>query len=128
MGITTISAILTSLNKKKKVTGKFLIDTGTAYTVVPKKMAERLNLKPLKTQEFTLADGTTVKRKLSHAMVEINGDKAPSTVVIGEKDDSPLIGVVTLENMGLMVDPFKRKLRPMRLMLASLAFPKASVS
>ena len=51
-------------------------------------------------------------------MVEINGDKAPSTVVIGERDDSPLIGVVTLEGMGLMVDPFKRKLRPMRLMLA----------
>jgi clan AA aspartic protease len=118
MGITTISATLTSLDKKKKASGKFLVDTGAAYTVVPKGMAEKLALKPTKTQEFSLADGTIVKRKLSHAMVEINGGKAPSTVVIGEKGDSALIGVITLENMGLMVDPFKRKLRPMRLMLA----------
>ena len=119
MGITTIFTTISNLqDPKKKVSGKFLVDTGAAYTVVPKDMAEKLSLKPTKTQEFTLADGTSVKRKLSHAMVEINGDKAPSTVVIGERDDSPLIGVVTLEGMGLMVDPFKRKLRPMRLMLA----------
>jgi len=59
-----------------------------------------------------------VQRKLSSAIVKIDGNEAASTVVIGQKDDSPLLGVVTLEGMGLMVDPFKRKLRPMRLMLA----------
>lgn len=59
-----------------------------------------------------------MQRKLSSAIVKIDGNEAASTVVIGQKDDSPLLGVVTLEGMGLMVDPFKRKLRPMRLMLA----------
>ena len=119
MGITTISATISSLeNPKKRVQGKFMVDTGAAYTVLPKSWAEKLELQPTKTQEFALADGRVVKRKLGHAMVEIDGDRAPSTVVIGEKDDSPLLGVITLENMGLMVDPFKRKLRPMRLILA----------
>lgn len=119
MGITTILATVTSLaDPKKTVSGKFLVDTGAAYTVIPYSFIKKLDLKPEKTQEFSLADGTSVKRKLSYAMVEIDGDRAPSTVVLGEKDDSPLIGVLTLENMGLMVDPFKRKLRPMRLMLA----------
>jgi len=119
MGITTISATITSLeNPKNKVSGKFMVDTGAAYTVLPQALVDKLHLKPVKTQEFTLADGTTVARRLGHAMVEIDGDRAPSIVVLGERDDSPLIGVVTLENMGLMVDPFKRKLRPMRLMLA----------
>lgn len=51
-------------------------------------------------------------------MVSIDGQNSPSTVVLGEKNDSALIGVVTLGGMGLMVDPFKRKLIPMRLMLA----------
>ena len=119
MGITTISATITSLeNPKNKVSGKFMVDTGAAYTVLPQALVDKLHLKPVKTQEFTLADGTTVARRLGHAMVEIDGDRAPSIVVLGERDDSPVIGVVTLENMGLMVDPFKRKLRPMRLMLA----------
>ena len=119
MGITTISATISSLNKPAtKLRGKFMVDTGAAYTVIPYHWAEKLNLRPVKTQEFSLADGTSVTRKLGHAFVEINGDKAPSMVVIGEKGDSALIGVLTLEGMGLMVDPFKRKLIPMRLMLA----------
>lgn len=118
MGITTILATITNLDGKEKVTAEFMVDTGAAYTVVPLALAKKLGLVPTKTQKFSLADGTVVNRKLGHAMVEINGDKAPSTVVIGEKGDSPLIGVITLENMGLMVDPFKRQLRPMRLMLA----------
>ena len=81
-------------------------------------MAENLELKPIRSPKFSLADGTTVERKLSSAVVKIDGNEAASTVVIGQKDDSPLLGVITLEGMGLMVDPFSRKLRPMRLMLA----------
>lgn len=117
MGITTIVATVSNIdNQKKTVSAKFLIDTGASYTVIPEKFVKKLGLLAMKTQEFSLADGTVIKRKLGYAMVEINGDKSPSTVVLGEKDDSPLIGVVTLENMGLMVDPFKRKLLPMKLL------------
>ncbi|MBI2010346.1 MAG: clan AA aspartic protease [Candidatus Chisholmbacteria bacterium] len=119
MGITTISAKISNVeNPQKQISRKFMVDTGAAYTVVPHEVAKTLQLKTVKTQEFVLADGTSVKRKLGYAYVEIHGDRAPSTVVLGEKGDSPLIGTVTLENMGLMVDPFKRQLRPMRLMLA----------
>lgn len=119
MGVTNISATVTNIeNPEKKVRVNFMVDTGAAYTVLPYEFVKRLGLKAVKVQEFGLADGTVVKRKLSYAMVEINGQKSPSTVVLGEKNDSPLIGVITLENMGLMVDPFKRKLIPMRLMLA----------
>lgn len=119
MGITTISAKISNVeHPQKQEVRKFMVDTGVTYTVVTYEVAKKLELKPVKTQEFVMADGTSVKRKLGYAYVEIDGDKAPSTVVIGEKGDSALIGVVTLESMGLMVDPFKRKLRPMRLMLA----------
>ncbi|MBI2405094.1 aspartyl protease family protein [Candidatus Gottesmanbacteria bacterium] len=119
MGITTISAKISSVKEpQKQIVEKCMVDTGAAYTVVPYASAKKLGLKAVKTQEFVLVDGTSVKRKLGHAFVEIDGDRAPSTVVIGEKGDFALIGVVTLENMGLMVDPFKRKLRPMRLILS----------
>ena len=108
---------VTNLNQTKKVSGKFLVDTGAAYTVLPKKMADQLKLKAIRTQIFGLADGTTIQRKLSSAVVKLDGHEAATTVVIGQKDDSALLGAITLEGIGLMVDPFSRKLRAMKLML-----------
>ncbi len=118
MGITTIKAIVRSLdNKNKKVEDKFLVDTGANYTVLPLNIVKKLGIKPVKKQEFSLADGTIIKRDMGYAMVEINGENAPTTVVLGEGQDSALIGVITLEGMGLMVHPFERRLVPMKLML-----------
>ena len=118
MGITTVPLSITSLDGKKKASGTFLVDTGATYTIVPADMAKKLGLKTDRTQEFSLADGTIMERRLGSAVVYLDGRKAPSIVVIGEKDDSPLLGAVTLEGMGLVGDPFSRKLRPMKLMLA----------
>ena len=37
---------------------------------------------------------------------------------IGEKDDATLLGAVTLEAVGMMLDPLKRQLRPLPMLLA----------
>ena len=39
-------------------------------------------------------------------------------VILGEADDEALLGVVTLEILGLVLNPFKRILQPMKMMLA----------
>ena len=39
-------------------------------------------------------------------------------VILGEPGDEALLGMVTLEVLGLVLDPFKRTLRPMRALLA----------
>jgi len=39
-------------------------------------------------------------------------------VILGEADDGALLGVVTLETPGLVFNPFKRTLKPMRMRLA----------
>lgn len=119
MGMTNVHTTIATLSApKKKVSGEFLVDTGAGYTVVPHAMWKQLNIKPIKIQIFSLADGTTVKRPIGFAMVAVDGHEAPSPVVLGERGDSALLGAITLENMGLLVDPFKRELRPMKLMLA----------
>lgn len=38
--------------------------------------------------------------------------------MLGEKDDEALLGVVTLEEFGLVLNPLTRKLQPVRVMLA----------
>jgi hypothetical protein len=45
---------------------------------------------------------------------------SPAPVVLGEADDGPLLGAVTLETPGLMVNPLSRELLPMRPTLAPL--------
>ena len=41
-----------------------------------------------------------------------------SPVILGEPGDEALLGVVTLEMIGLVFNPFTRTLHPMRLLLA----------
>jgi hypothetical protein len=38
-------------------------------------------------------------------------------VILGEPGDEPLLGVITLEVLGLVLDPFKRTLQAMHLRL-----------
>jgi len=104
MGITNVTTTIQNIDKpKRKVSGEFMVDTGAVYTVIPYTMSKALELTVTKTQKFSLADGTTVERDLSYAMIEIDGERAPSTVVIGKRGDSALIGAVTLEGMGFVV-------------------------
>ena len=39
-------------------------------------------------------------------------------MVLGEPGDEALLGVITLEELGLVLNPFNRTLQPMRMMLA----------
>ena len=46
------------------------------------------------------------------------GGEGHTPVILGEPGDEALLGVVTLEILGLVLDSFKRTLRPMRALLA----------
>ena len=76
---------------------RFLVDTGAVYTVLPRNVWSRVRLRPHRTVEFTLADGRVIARPVSACWIEIEGTSAPSPVVLGEADDGPLLGAVTLE-------------------------------
>ena len=63
--------------------------------------------------EFTLADGTTIERSVSECRFEIRGAAATSPVVLGEAHDGALLGAVTLETLGLMLNPLTREILPL---------------
>jgi predicted aspartyl protease len=84
---------------------------------VPARVLRRLGITPDRTEEFTLADGRHTRRKIGGAMFEIEGRRAPSPVIFGEPDDAILLGAVTLDALGLMIDPLKRQLRPLPMLL-----------
>jgi predicted aspartyl protease len=102
-------------------TVRFLVDSGAAYSVLPPAVWQTLGLTATRALDFVLADGTTIMRSVSHCLFRYQGILAPSPVVLGEPNDDALLGVVTLENLGLVLDPFERTLRPMRMRLATIA-------
>jgi clan AA aspartic protease len=102
----------------KQATVRFLVDSGATYTLVPHEVWKALELEPKRTVTFTLADGTAIQRTVSECHLKILAGDAHTPVILGEPGDEPLLGVVTLEILGLMLNPFKRTLEPMRMLLA----------
>jgi clan AA aspartic protease len=92
---------------------RFLVDTGAVYTVLPEAVWKALRLRATSSAEFELADGTAIARPVSEARFDVRGRAATSPVILGERDDAPLLGAVTLETLGLMVNPLTREVVPM---------------
>jgi clan AA aspartic protease len=117
MGLTHVEATVTGpTGQSRKL--KLMVDSGAAYSLLPTKVWKAIKLRPKKKAEFTLADGTTIERKVSECHIALAGEDGHTPVILGEPGDEPLLGVITLENLGLMLDPFKRTLQPMMLRLA----------
>jgi clan AA aspartic protease len=121
MGITFTRAKISNPRQpsRRAVELEFLIDTGAIYSVVPRSIARKLALSKLDREEFTLADGTRRAYDVGEAFFELGDRRGTSKVVFGPSDVTPLLGALTLESLGLMVNPVTREVLPMRLFLGS---------
>lgn len=97
---------------------RFLVDSGATYSLLPDDVWRSLGLTPKRSITFMLADGTPIERSVGECYFILPQGEAHTPVVLGELGDKPLLGVVTLENLGLVLNPFTRELQPMRMLLA----------
>lgn len=101
-----------------EATVRFLIDSGAIYSLLPEPVWRAIGLTPQDEMDFTLADGTTIRRAVSECWLALPQGARHTPVVLGEsEDEQPLLGVVTLEILGLVFDPFRRTLHPMRALM-----------
>jgi clan AA aspartic protease len=99
---------------------KMLVDSGAAYSIVDGDTLRKIGIRPTGSRSFILADGTEVTRDTGAALFRFHGEEGASTVIFGEPGDASLLGVVTLEELGLILDPMRRELRPMPMSLMPL--------
>jgi predicted aspartyl protease len=119
MGITSMTAtVQPTSGRGPRRRLSFIVDSGAIYSLLPARTWKALGLTPTRQADFRMADGTTVVRGVAEARFTIAGVTATSPVVCGEEGDSALLGAVTLESLGLMLNPLTREVLPMRLMLA----------
>lgn len=117
MGITYIEGVVTG-PRRRRATVRFLVDSGATYTLLPHDVWQAIGLRPKRSMTFSLADGTAIQRQISDCRIALPQGEGPTPVILGEPGDEALLGVVTWENLGFVLNPFTRTLQPMRAMLA----------
>ncbi|MGP3666865.1 MAG: hypothetical protein ACKD6N_06175 [Candidatus Bathyarchaeota archaeon] len=51
------------------------------YTVLPENVGKKIGLQPIREDDFTLADGTLIKRKVSECHVSIHQDEGVTLII-----------------------------------------------
>ncbi len=105
MGVFRVRMKVSRLGARRMARVNAVVDTGAAVSVVPGKTLRRLGIKPLKRSVFTTANGERVEREVGVAWFVYDGSEGGSEVIFGEPRDPPLVGAMTLESLGLRVNP-----------------------
>jgi len=101
--------------KGLKKLGKVLVDTGASATILPLKVIEEIGgLKiPTEPVELELGDGRRVKAEIYGIGIKLKDRKA-GTLALSFKDAKTVIGVRTLEDLGLKPNPVTGELEEER--------------
>lgn len=91
--------------------GSFMVDTGAADSLVPRRRLEAIGIEPESRRAYVLANGGKVEIDVAVARIELMGEMVGGTVLFGDDDAEPLLGVTALESLGIEVDPLNRRLR-----------------
>jgi len=116
--VRVLGAVANPLNHDLKLEVDFLVDTGAIYTVISKTVADKIGLKELGKRKFKTGSGV-VELRVAEAYLIVEGGGGVTSLVAVSSDDemSILLGVTTLELLGLQVDPVVGKLKPLELLI-----------
>jgi hypothetical protein len=89
-----------------------------AQALLPHTTWRSIGLHAKRSIECTLADGTAIERQVSECHIALPQGDGHTPVILGEPGDAALLGIITLENLGLILNPFSLTLQPMRMLLA----------
>ncbi len=118
MGLTVLEIGVANPSKPEELHQvEFLIDSGAVYSVVPTPVLDSLGIRPHSEQEFRLANGEKIVRKRGVAFFRYGEQAGGADVIFGEEHDSNLLGALTLEALGLALDPLRRELKPLPMIL-----------
>ena len=86
------------------------VDTGSSFTAVPRTVLERLGVAVKESAPSILADGREVPVDVAETTIILEGRQFHTPVIFAEEEEPALLGVVTLEQARLAVDPVGQKL------------------
>jgi clan AA aspartic protease len=120
MGLTVLTIeVANPAAPARRVAVEFLVDSGAVYSFVPRPVLEHLGIEPHGHERFRLADGSVIERERGDAVFIYGSRRGAAPVIFGNTGDATLLGAVTLESLGLVLDAIRRDLRPLPMVLTS---------
>ena len=116
MGIITVTIQVADLQGHQLEELDIVVDTGSTYTAVPRAMLERLGVPIQRSMPSQTADGRIVPVDIGQTIVRLEGFEFYTPVIFAAENEPSLLGVVTLEEAGLAVDPVNGRLIPTHLL------------
>jgi predicted aspartyl protease len=119
VGLTTLSIdIANPASPDARQSVDFLVDSGAVYSFAPRDVLTRLGIAPHSRQRFRLADGSTIERDRGDALFFYKNQRGAAPVIFAEAGDAALLGAVTLESLGFVLDAVRRDLMPLPMVVA----------
>ena len=112
MGVTHVTAQVSNLAKTgTPYEAEFLVDTGSIDCLVPSEALRAAGVEPEGKAVYELASGEPVEYDYGFARISFLGEETVAQIIFGPAGAEPILGVVALENTGLVVDPVTKTLR-----------------
>jgi predicted aspartyl protease len=110
MGIVKIQVEVFGPRKKAGEDLEVLVDTGATVSVFPEKLLKRLGVKRIGKIQVRIGDGRRIVRQVGNVQLKVDGESVWSRVIFGKSKDPAILGLPVLEQLGLAVDPGKRRI------------------
>lgn len=112
MGVIHVTvAVCNPGDPERRWEGLFLVDTGATDSLVPANRLREVGIHPRAKRVYQTADGRDVEMQIGVAQLEFMGEFVGTTVIFGNDDIEPILGVTALESVGIEVDPQNQRLR-----------------
>jgi clan AA aspartic protease len=114
MALTHVAAKVGQLGCNELYNAEFLVDTGALDSMAPASELKRLGIEPRGTRTYELADGKLQEFEYGLAEIRFLGEITCTEIIFGPENVKPILGVITLEAAGYILDPNNQKLRKLR--------------
>jgi clan AA aspartic protease len=112
MGITPVTTTIWNLARQgQPYEADFLVDTGAIDCRAPSDALHAAGVTPEGKAVYELANGQPVEYEYGFARIAFLGGETVAQIVFGPSDAAPILGVVALENTGVVVDPVTKTLK-----------------
>lgn len=118
--------VVNPLDPSKSATVECLVDTWAAYSQLSSDLLDSLGITHFDERPAVLADGRKTLCRVGRAEFIHDNRQTPAIVVFGEPAAPALLGAMTLEGLGLGVDPIRKRLIPIEIPMATLPAPAAN--
>jgi len=112
MGVTHVAVTIRNpADPERSWEGSFLVDTGAIDSLVPRPRLQAIGIEPEGERRYELADGSEIRMDVAVARLEFMGECVGGTIILGDEDAGPQLGVTALESVGVEIDPQDQRLK-----------------